>query len=541
MRSPGPGATLSTSVIEPGARLAGRYRLDDRVSEAGGSTFWKATDEILARSVAVLTFDPGFPHVGDVVTAARAASRLTDPRLTQVFDADDSGERAYVVSEWVIGDTLNDLLAQGPMEPDRAAAFLLEAAEAVTSAHRAGLAHLCLGPHNLVWTSSGTVKITGLGVEAVLSGATSDIAELDDARGLAGMLYAALTGYWPGGEGTGLPAAPTGADGCALPPGQVRAGIPHNLDSIVCRTLGLPAHGGKGALEAPSAFADAVSRVPRSPLPFVPLVGSTPPAVLPRPEEQDRTRAMAPTPVPPAQTAPDGARMRLGEHSRRAADRRAAGRDDRGNGGGQIGRGAATGDRGPVSRPVLAVAAVIAVVVLAVGGWGLSRLGGDGSHARARVSTSPTQSFKPAAELTVAKVSVDDGGANPDTTAPKDADKAIDGKQSTYWTTQYYFGSAFGGRRNGVGLVLDIGKSVTVDKVTVTMPPGSPGKVELRVGDSDTHEADKVVGTGDAVGTFDIQADQAKGRYVILWFTKLPKIGGRFQAQVKDVKVHGTG
>lgn len=510
------------------------------MSEAGGSTFWKATDEILARSVAVLTFAPGFPSVGDVVTAARSASRLTDPRLTQVFDADDSGENAYVVSEWVTGDTLDDLLAHGPMEPDRAAAFLLEAAEAVTSAHRAGLAHLCLSPHNLVWTSSGTVKITGLAVEAVLSGATSDTPAADDALGLGKMLYAALTGYWPGADSAGLPAAPAGSDGRALPPGQVRAGIPHNLDSIVCRTLGLPAHGGQGPLDSPGAFADAVSRVPRSPLPFVPLVGSTPPAVVPRPEAPEHTRAMTtPTPVPPAQTVPDSARMRHGGPARRTGART----DDYGRGGG---RGAHTvrtgtaGDRGPVSRPVLAVAAVIAVVVLGVGGWGLSKLGGGGGNPRSRPTATATRPATPATQvLTPADAHAYNPPPHSDSSANDGAGKAIDDSKSSYWKTQYYFDDHFGGFRRGIGLVINMGKKVTVDKVTVTMPDGTPGTVELHVGDAGT-DADPQIATHDAAGTFDLSGKPAQGQYVTLWFTKLPNVGGKFQIHVQDVKVTGT-
>ncbi len=79
---------MSTFISEPGTRLAGRYRLEDRVSDTAGSTLWKAIDETLARPVAVLTFAPGFPRVYHVVTAARAASRMTDSRLAQVFDVD---------------------------------------------------------------------------------------------------------------------------------------------------------------------------------------------------------------------------------------------------------------------------------------------------------------------------------------------------------------------------------------------------------------------------------------------------------------------
>ncbi|HXL18939.1 MAG TPA: hypothetical protein VN961_15610, partial [Streptosporangiaceae bacterium] len=54
---------MSTYTSEPGTRLAGRYRLVDQVSAGAGWTYWKATDETLARSVTVLTFAPGFPRV----------------------------------------------------------------------------------------------------------------------------------------------------------------------------------------------------------------------------------------------------------------------------------------------------------------------------------------------------------------------------------------------------------------------------------------------------------------------------------------------
>ena len=63
---------MSTFISEPGTRLGGRYRLEDRVSDASGWAAWKAIDEILARPVGVLTFAPGFPRISEVLTAARA-------------------------------------------------------------------------------------------------------------------------------------------------------------------------------------------------------------------------------------------------------------------------------------------------------------------------------------------------------------------------------------------------------------------------------------------------------------------------------------
>src|ERR1700728_4205110 len=125
---------MSTYTSEPGTRLAGRYRLVDQVNEGAGWTYWKATDETLARSVTVLTFATGFPRVAETITAARGASRLNDPRFTQVFAADG----AYVVLEWVVAASLLDMLAEGPLAPPRAAALLVETAHAVASAHAAG-------------------------------------------------------------------------------------------------------------------------------------------------------------------------------------------------------------------------------------------------------------------------------------------------------------------------------------------------------------------------------------------------------------------
>jgi hypothetical protein len=501
--------------------------LDDRVSEAGGSTFWKATDEILARPVAVLTFAPGFPRVHDVVTAARAASRLTDPRLTQVFDADDSGERAYVVSEWVTGETLEDLLAEGPMQSDRAAAFLLEAAEALTSAHSAGLAHLCFTPHNLVWTSGGTVKVTGLAVEAVLSGTTSDAPAPEDTQGLGHMLYAALTGHWSGAEGTQLPAAPTGSDGRPLAPGQLRAGVPHNLDLIVCRALHIPLRGAQEPLNTPSAFADALSQVPRSPLPFVPLGGSTPPAVVARPDMPNQTAAISSPVEPLSRTVPDAAPSRRPPGTSRAP--RTSSVRHTADGGASI------------SKPAVAAIAAGVLLLVVIGGWGLSQMGGGagGTNARPSTQTTPVVRKSPT-KLTPAGVSAYNNPPHPDTSAPRGPEKAIDGSNSSFWTTQHYGNAHFGGFRPGIGLVIDMGKPVTVSKVRVTMPPADqPGTVELHVGDSGDPSAAKT-DTADAGGGFDLNGRQTKGQYVTLWFTKLPHAGD-FRIRVSDVSVYGTG
>jgi len=251
---------MSTFISEPGTRLGGRYRLEDRVNASGGWAAWKAIDETLARPVTVLTFARGFPRITEVVTAARAASRLTDARLAQVFDVEEDWDHAYVVMEWVAGDSLEDLLADGPLDPGQGAEIIAQGAEALAVAHAAGVAHLCLNPNSLRWTAGGGVKIAGLGIDAALSGVTADDPELADTRGLGKLLYAALTAHWPGGDWPSLPPAPE-IDGHLCSPRQVRAGVPTGIDDVACGVLFEHPGGGTPQVTTPAMLATALNRV----------------------------------------------------------------------------------------------------------------------------------------------------------------------------------------------------------------------------------------------------------------------------------------
>src|SRR5436305_12696585 len=129
---------MSTYTSEPGTRLAGRYRLVDQVSSGTGWTYWKATDETLARSVTVLTFATGFRRVTETVTAARAASRLGYPRFAQGVDVEDGAELAYVVLEWVAVEPLLDMPSEVSLDPPRDASTPVAAAAAIAGVHGIG-------------------------------------------------------------------------------------------------------------------------------------------------------------------------------------------------------------------------------------------------------------------------------------------------------------------------------------------------------------------------------------------------------------------
>ena len=522
---------MSTFISEPGTRLAGRYRLEDRVSDTAGSTLWKAIDETLARPVAVLTFAPGFPRVQHVVTAARAASRMTDARLAQVFDVEDVGDRAYVVLEWVSGESLDDLLASGPMEPARAAALIGEAAQALAAAHATGLAHLCLTPRSLRWTPGGGIKITGLGVEAAMYGAHAESPAVADTQGLGRLLYAALTAHWPGEDNVYLPPAPH-LDGELCTPRQVRAGVPAGIDALC--TLAISGRPGRGrpALTSPAALAYELSHVaPAAPLtpPPLPVHSPTGRGTSGRGSAGRSARGYSSGPS----TSPQS---RAGTEAMRAQGfRPPPPRESRG-----------------IGKALAGVVIIFVVAAIGFGAWSLSRnLGGPASSGgtNSPLQGAPVVALTPlsAHGFDVYDTTGQDGNEN-DIQAPL----AIDGNPRTAWHTLFYENDPrFGGLKKGTGLILDMGKPVKLSTVEVLFGPTAGADVQIEVGNNNalapsTLSAFTTVARANDVpgGDYTFHASgTATGRYVLIWFTKLPpqpQSQRNFEAEIFNINVRGT-
>jgi len=253
VRSEGPG---------PAIWLGGRFRLDERIAAAGALSLWKATDALLCRPVTIHLLPRGVPVPPRVVEAVQAAARVSDPRLATIYDTDYSIDGPYIVSEWTPGTHLEDLVLSGLPSPALAAAMIADAADALAVAHQAGRPHLCLGPRSLRWETGSGLKITGLGIDAALSGATAADPAATDTMALGWMLYALLTGCWPGDGPTALPAAPR-HKGRVYTPRQVRAGVPGVLDAITGHALQLqrPGAASSAAVLTPAGLAMALRSV----------------------------------------------------------------------------------------------------------------------------------------------------------------------------------------------------------------------------------------------------------------------------------------
>jgi len=466
--------------VGQGTLLAGRYRLAERLREHDGSAEWRATDEMLARTVVVRVLTPGSPHVAQVMTAARAASRVSDPRLARIFDADDRFEPSFIVTGWPSDACLADLLTAGPLDPWQAARMIAEAAEALAVAHRAGLAHLCLSPASVWCGPDGEVAITGLGILAALTGAQNSDPVLADTRGLARVLYAALTGYWPG-EGSGaLPPAPR-PDGRTARPGQLRPGIPEGIDSVTCRALSGQADEGGPPILSLAQLAIELATVARP----GPPSGSSPGA--------------APAPTLPSRTAWRPPRSRA-------------------------------------VRRLTLTAVVIVLAVLASGGWlAVRQMTAPYRPSGARPAVA-AQALIPGTATAFGPLGESDGDN------PGIARLAIDGSPATAWHTQWYATATFGNLKPGTGLLLDMGRPVTITSAQIMLGAMTGAVVQLRAGGGPALADLRPVAQATAVGGVVTMrpARPAKARYLLLWFTQLPPdSSGTFEAIIYNVRLHG--
>jgi serine/threonine protein kinase len=287
--------------------LTERYVLEDRMFEDGGGEFWRGVDSTLHRSVGVLIVGADHTHADDVLTAAKHAAAITDPRFLRILDAERVDGTVYIVSEWVEAQNLAVILRGGPLESDDAADLVREIAEALAICHGEGLAHRMLDAHSVLRTDSGDVKIVGIGVEAALHGVDPTIASRngsreppdpirDDVRALGSLLFAGLTGQWPAGIPTRLPnelpLAPMIAGGTCRSPHLVRAAVPPALDVVTARVIGATPYAGRDPIWSAAAVGTALLEI-RPPPPPAPRPAAAPASV----SVPDELSASAPTVV----------------------------------------------------------------------------------------------------------------------------------------------------------------------------------------------------------------------------------------------------
>jgi tRNA A-37 threonylcarbamoyl transferase component Bud32 len=153
--------------------IAGRYRLHEPVGTGGMGRVWLARDEMLDRDVAVKEFVPPDWMTDEekdrlrtrTLREARSAARLNHPHVVRIYDVVHAEDLPWIVMEYVPSRSLYQVLGEdGPFPPEAAARIGLDVLDALTAAHRAGVLHRDVKPHNVLIGYDGRVVLTDFGL-----------------------------------------------------------------------------------------------------------------------------------------------------------------------------------------------------------------------------------------------------------------------------------------------------------------------------------------------------------------------------------------
>lgn len=241
----------------------GKYELVSPLGQGGMGVVWRARHTELGRDVAIKVMLAG-EHASEEMLArfrreARLAAKLQDPGIVTVFDCGNEGRLHYFVMELVEGQSLKELLANGPLPVDRAVRIAAEAARALGAAHDSGVVHRDVKPGNLLIDTKGRVRVADFGLAKDLSdasltatgtvvgtpsymapeqaaGETSLISPRTDVYALGAVLYEMLTGR-PPFTGTALAVLRQIDAEAPTSPSTRNSAIPSAVEAVVMRAL----------------------------------------------------------------------------------------------------------------------------------------------------------------------------------------------------------------------------------------------------------------------------------------------------------------
>ncbi|MFW2389088.1 MAG: serine/threonine-protein kinase [Polyangiales bacterium] len=246
----------------------GRYRIERLLGSGSMGNVYLGHDSDLERPVAVktlrdLALDAEMREVflSRFQNEARAAGRLHHPNIVQIFDVgEDPGVGPYLVFEYVPGHTLKDALKKrGPLSRDELLDLAQQVADALATAHIAGVIHRDLKPENLLITENGQVKLADFGIARVPNADLTregqflgtpcyaapetiregEYSEQSDLFSFAAVIYEAVCGEraFPGTEAIAVAHKVMDID--PVPPSEANraASIPNALDATILRAL----------------------------------------------------------------------------------------------------------------------------------------------------------------------------------------------------------------------------------------------------------------------------------------------------------------
>ena len=244
--------------------LNDRYQLQQTLGTGGMALVYKAKDLMLERNVAVKVLREDFSQ--DVAfrerfrQEARAAANLSHPNIVTVHDFGLDQGHLFIVMEYVSGQDLKTYIKQKErFSVAETLELIIQACQGVGYAHRAGLVHCDIKPHNMLVTPEGRLKVTDFGIARALSTISpeerSDVvwgsphyfspeqaaglppSPSSDVYSLGVILYEMLTGRLPFVSSNSTELARMHRDETPVSPRTYNTSIPSQLEEIILKVL----------------------------------------------------------------------------------------------------------------------------------------------------------------------------------------------------------------------------------------------------------------------------------------------------------------
>ncbi len=290
-------------MVEAGTLIDGRYRVSARLGSGGMADVYLAHDTLLGRQVALKLLHHRFSEDQEFVERFRreasSAAGLSHPNVVAVFDRGEWDGTYYIAMEYLPGRSLKAVVREhGPLSPGDAIDIVVQILLAARFAHRRGIIHRDIKPHNVILDEEGRAKVTDFGIaragasDMTLTGSIMGTAqylspeqaqghavtESSDLYAVGVVLYELLTGSVPFEGESAVTIALKQVSVEAVPPSQRNPEVTPALDAVVMRSLAKePSQRFAGADEFIAALQQAREGIAPAPAPLLNGNPPTPP------------------------------------------------------------------------------------------------------------------------------------------------------------------------------------------------------------------------------------------------------------------------